>query len=226
VKMPVWLHRSTSWWRVLIGVLVVLGVLSLPPGQAPAPVAGSSTAAVRALIGCPPITRLPATRDGASFSQYAPTLAGGCAFEARGKMDIRLLTAVSDLPVSSCLVLFTMRIDGRGEVGVDELEAQGPTPCNDIRPCLRPNGFPPPMRGRLLTADDGGARLELDMCLDTCLGRFAAPFETSVEPAARGHWKLVPDDRRVTLGDSGWRFEGDGWELRSSREIDLQSDGG
>jgi hypothetical protein len=180
-------------------------------------------AQVRILTGCPEIRWVGPQRSSPDRYDFnAQRLAGGCVLQAKGRMRLRLASVVGDMYFAECDVRFTMRLDDAGVVAAEHLQALGSSPCDDVYPCHRRDGLPLVMKGRVEPGDGDRQLLRMSMCVDSCLGRFSGMAIMDLVPGPSGSWRIAARDGRVALGDSGWRFEGDGWDLRTESEVEIR----
>jgi hypothetical protein len=133
-------------------------------------------------------------------------IAGGCVVEVSGSyVEFDVKTMVGDMDFSRCVMSFTMHVGGSGGVVVDEGKIDGRSPCNDVYPCFTDEAILP-WRGKIRRVRGDRLELHVDMCLDTCLGRFRGPFVAGLRPTRKG-WRIVAD--HAPVGMSGWEFHGD-----------------
>ncbi|MEX1141496.1 MAG: nuclear transport factor 2 family protein [Thermoleophilaceae bacterium] len=140
---------------------------------------------------------------------------GGCAATATARdIDFTLLSVLGASAFARCGVRMDLHADGRGRVWAANVDTDKDRfPCNDIAPCSgRPGvgALPssgPPWRGRV-RGSGARMRLELDVCLDTCIGRFEGRTRLRLVPAGR-RWAMWV---RGAVGLSGLELEGE-WEL-------------
>lgn len=174
-----------------------------------------------AVSPCPPLEKLPPPHDpdwspwGKKHRRYA----GGCVLRARGESEMRYLSAVQDMRFARCEVRFQIRLDARGTAVIDRLVAYGGSPCNDIYGCYD-NGPPRVWRGHLAMTGGTRIRLYVDVCLDTCIGRFAGSMTLRLSPVAPGVWRV--DGTNARVGTSGWRFTAGSWTLRSRPAVEIR----
>lgn len=164
-------------------------------------------------VSCPEVRELAPRESGSP-----PRVVGGCVFEASGEAELLVVSAVAEFVFSDCEVSFTMRVDSRGGLVVNDVAMRGVPPCNDANACFDADGVVKPWGGRLVATAAGALVARVDMCLDTCIGRFAGPFTARLRRDRGGRWWLDSPGRPV--GMSGWRFDG-GWLLRSGRRIEI-----
>lgn len=196
---------------VWLGALtVILGLALLTPGSLESATdsgAAPSETAVIARDGsgseakpCPPVRR-----------PEPDLVEGGCVLrvDTRG-VAIAINSVVGKLSLSSCLLKYVMRVDASGRTVLHEMVIDGPSPCNDVRPCYD-DEYLYPLDGRIVLAGDGELINVVDMCLDTCLGRFEGPLELLLRGGGT-EWRAKAD--RALVGVSGWEFDGS-WALRT-----------
>jgi hypothetical protein len=217
--------RSTSRLvaRPLLACLLVVASIGLGMSMTASSSDAERPPSVHVLTGCPDIEWLTPKRG--SDGRYGfndPRSAGGCVLQAKGMMRLRLASVVGDMRFAQCEIRFIVRLDDSGVVVVEQLQALGSTPCDDVYACHRADGLLLPMKGHVERGDDNHPVLSLNMCVDTCLGRFAGATTMDLTRHAHG-WRLTTRDGRAAFGASGWRFEGDGWNLRSESELDIRT---
>lgn len=136
---------------------------------------------------------------------------GGCVARASGsyvEMDVKSM--VGDFEFSSCVLDYELRIDGSGRTVISDATIEGRSPCSDAIPCFTEADGRLPWHGRLRRDANGSLHNDVDMCLDTCMGRFEGPFTMDLRPSARG-WHVTARDEPV--GMSGWHVDGE-WDIR------------
>jgi hypothetical protein len=163
------------------------------PGPGGGKVKVSSTAGGER-VPCPPVrVRGPKRID------------GGCVLEANGSyIELEVKTMVGALEFSSCTMYFTMHVDRAGSFVIEDAKIDGRNPCNDAFPCFTEESILP-WRGEIRRSAGGKLQAHVDMCLDTCMGRFRGPFVAELRPTRKG-WRLVAD--HAPVGMSGWEFDG------------------
>jgi hypothetical protein len=139
-------------------------------------------------------------------------VSGGCVVKVadeRSKMSI--LTMFSRMPFATCGFEYDLHVGSDGtvafaDVGITTVKG----PCADAVACLDPaSTFDDvrkiPWRGSIEAAGQGGFRLTVDACLDTCVGRFEGPLELDLLPSGPG-WAL--EARSAPIGKSGFLLDG------------------
>ena len=152
-----------------------------------------------------------------------PFIRGGCSSQAH-EFTTRLFirTAFGAIPFGRCTINWNMHVDRTGRVWIDKVRIGGGSPCNDIRACIpdavsgriaKPTDDWPlsrafPWRGRINDDDDGFA-VRVDVCLDTCVGRYAGELDFGLG-GGEGDWALKAVAAGV--GDQSLQIDGE-WDL-------------
>jgi hypothetical protein len=164
-----------------------------------------------ALLAFAPLAEAPSAAPGAS-----ETVVRG------GLLDFTALTLFGDQSLGRCKVDLQMRVDRDGAVTISDVEivkrsldssVPGQAACGDLHPCGRSLNAPEeaptlPWHGRL--RDPAGRPrnvIELDFCLDTCLGRFEGPVTLPLTTGPGRRVRLRA--RRARVGVSGLELSGD-----------------
>lgn len=151
---------------------------------------------------------------------------GGCIAKARTGSPIQVLvrSMVGNLVFGHCVYPHVLRIDGMGRTALDIGKVDGPRPCNDIRPCWSREPTPfdnQPFltwKGQLRIDADGALHNDVEVCLETCMGRFMGTVDM--------HIQRTGDRARATLSnellgmtgvdlDGHWNVDLDGIEIRA-----------
>lgn len=204
-------RRSKRW--VAVAAALAAALLALPaavaspdPGDRPTPTAD---------LDCPPV------------DTAGRFVAGGCRAEASSLfVDMTMRTAVGVLPFANdCGFSFALHVDRDGGTWIDDIRIGGGVgnPCNDVRPCAPaartaqlktpmdyqdPADFTP-WRGRLLERGAGRLVNRVQLCVDTCAGRWDGTIDLGVE-REDGEWRIVAD--RAAVGNVGLALDGE-WSL-------------
>jgi hypothetical protein len=141
---------------------------------------------------------------------------GGCRLEVRsGRMSFTVVSMFGDERFARCPVRFDLRVDAAGRLAfrkVTIVEGYGTLPnCGDMLACRSAAEFRKdtehtlPWTGRVV-ARDGGLRLRIDTCFDTCFGRFEGPSEFELERSGQRRWRMR--SARSAVGVSGFELSG------------------
>ncbi len=159
---------------------------------------------------------------------------GGCsaaAYTYRSNVTVR--TAFGSIPFGACTIAFDVSIDGQGRMWLDNLRIGGLSPCNDMRPCAPPevlakmddpyDAIPldkaPPWTGKLRAAGDGNFTSAIEVCVDTCIGRYEGKVNVSLVDIAGPSWRMVM--KNAGIGETGFAIDGK-WEVEPrGRRFDL-----
>jgi hypothetical protein len=161
------------------------------------------------------------------------TVRGGCPVEARAqKTRFTALTMFGDQPLGKCTLLFSLYASATGELAASDVTILTDTgadmgPCGDIVACRRTVDGRQRLEEKLpwtgrLGRDGNRLYAELDVCFDTCLGRFEGPARFGLEPAARGSWRM--SSTGAAVGVSGLEIAGS-WRLIAVPDGALRLDG-
>ncbi len=149
----------------------------------------------------------------ASVNVFRLPVSGGCRFEAVTEaMHFDLVTPFGVARLATCRVTYTGNVDSRGDVWLTVGRTRGDSPCVDLRACrVKGVGVRAPWMGTIYAGDDGGFHVDVDVCLDTCIGWFegSARFELV---RTGGEWRLRAD--AAAVGETGLELDG---ELRLDR---------
>lgn len=207
-------HASSVAVVVVAAAAVAIALPGSPAGGAPAGSDGRADAGAVSVSGpsangegrCPPVRVLGPER-----------VKGGCVAEAGGSyLQLDVKTMLGGFEFSSCFLNFYLHVDGSGRFVTQDVKFNGRSPCNDAAGCSTDEATIP-WRGRFVRTAGGKLEARIDMCLDTCLGRFEGPLVLGVRPTATG-WRLRAD--QAPVGMSGWEFDGH----LDIREKDLRID--
>ncbi|MEX1141498.1 MAG: hypothetical protein WEB79_04220 [Thermoleophilaceae bacterium] len=147
----------------------------------------------------------PAVRPGAKPG----TFAGGCMATAAGSgVLLTVNTLAGRMLFARCDVTYTMRVDRHGRTALVGLRFSGDPVCADARTCFEGARVSTP-RGRIAAAAEGRLLHVVELCLDTCIGRFAGEMRTALTPDGAG-WR--EEARHSLVGTSGWEIDGS-WRL-------------
>jgi hypothetical protein len=142
---------------------------------------------------------------------------GGCRIKLRERVTgFTALTLFGDNALAKCSMSFTMAIGPSGQLAVEPIEiisldALLGGACGDIMQCrvdfkgLQPWTRRVPWRGRLVKRPNGAIVAEIDVCLDSCLGRLEGKTEFSLSNSDKG-LRLRATDSAV--GVSGLELDG------------------
>jgi hypothetical protein len=146
-----------------------------------------------------------------------PGKPGGCSAQVEpSEIDLKVFTMFGRLDFARCDIGFVFRVDARGGTrmeGVDVASLGFDSACGDIVACRPTIEDPPlPWKGRVVRSDDGALRNVVDVCIDSCMGRFEgrAAFDLFQRPDG---WRMRP--LRSVVGQSGFQFDGEWWSLAS-----------
>jgi hypothetical protein len=136
------------------------------------------------------------------------------------RIDIELVTLFGSSSFSSCDLSFVARVDGNGRMWIDDIAIVGPNPCGDVRPCqVDGTGTSLPWIGQIAHRGEGGYRVGLSACIDTCIGVFRGRLPMFLESDRLGRWRA--EFSHAPLGASGLQLDGrlrldpqDGFHLR------------
>jgi len=131
---------------------------------------------------------------------------GGCEMElATDQIDLSVWGPFGVLPYGDCDVFLRLLVDGSGRAWVTDLEVDGWNPCPDTVACRGRDMENVPWAATIEPDDAGRALLRIvNVCLDTCIGRFRGDWDMEMTPTIRG-WRL----RFVSMiGDSGFKADG------------------
>jgi hypothetical protein len=147
---------------------------------------------------------------------------GGCEIAyAQSAIRFTTLTMFGDQPLARCRLGFEVRAGQTGDLVLTGISTAGPPSgtagvCGDILACRRnvqgkePRRFMP-WEGRLTTPGDRRLHLEVDVCFDTCLGRFEGRTRLAVTRTASGALRMRAE--AAAIGTSGMEITGT-WTLR------------
>lgn len=150
-----------------------------------------------------------ANRDGEcaelSDARY-PHIRGGCKFTVSSRdVPVRMLTPFGDFKFGSCAFDYVVWVDSRGRTWTREWFTDSKTTpgCADLNACYTEDeAFP--WKGRLVADGSGGFLHHMDICLRTCVGRYAGVVVMRFARQGRG-WRVEPTGRDVT----GFKIDGD-----------------
>lgn len=154
---------------------------------------------------------------------------GGCAARAKTGSPIQVLvrSMVGDLVFGKCVYPHALRIDGAGRTALDVTKVDGPRPCNDIRPCWSKEPTPfdnQPFltwHGRLRTDPDGSLHNDVDVCLETCMGRFTGTVDMRVTRTGDRARATISNELLGMTGmelDGHWSVELPDIEIRAAAD--------
>jgi len=161
---------------------------------------------------------------------------GGCKLRpVRGEVGITVLTIFGDEPLGNCPFRFQARVGQGGRLVLDRIrvdayavpDARLRQACGDIAAC-RPvresatedlQGLP--WSGRIVRDEAGDLMAEIDVCLDTCFGRFEGRSRLSLRQRPDRTWLLWTP--RSPVGTSGMELAGT-WDLEPSNGDTLTLD--
>jgi hypothetical protein len=143
--------------------------------------------------------------------------AGGCVLKAESKrkgIDYTVVTPFGSVPFAPCGSSFTARIartgDAEGTIGVliDTLRGDGSgEPCGDLQFCIVPGtAIQRPWNGVVHLDKQGGAYMDVNVCLDTCMGWFEGKTRFELD-RVDGTWRIRA--RKAMVGDSGIEMDGE-----------------
>jgi hypothetical protein len=139
-----------------------------------------------------------------------PHVAGGCVVGA-GARRVRLTigTAFGGFTFGTCELAYRVLVDRKGHTWTDSVVFRGPrnvnNGCSDVGACEDAANDPLPWRGRVSVVRDGRFVHRMDVCLDTCIGRYVGPLEVTLSRHGRG-WRATAAN--VGIGRSGLRLDG------------------
>ncbi|HEX2070752.1 MAG TPA: hypothetical protein VHF90_03770 [Thermoleophilaceae bacterium] len=134
-----------------------------------------------------------------------PTVAGGCLFELAGeRLELSAVSPFGTMAFAECDVALDVQMDGRGQGWISDMSIDGRNPCFDAAPCFSGRQRGLPWRSWIVRRG-GGLELRIDVCLDTCVGRFEGRWDLALVRHGDG-WRARADQAMV--GTSGWRFDG------------------
>lgn len=146
-----------------------------------------------------------------------PLIQGGCiVLAAPTRIDLTVQTMFGPLRFARCSMAFNLHIGADGRVWQQGMSIDGSGACGDILPCREKAPAEKihlaaklPWKGQIRRASDGRLQGNLELCFDTCLGRFEGKtaFDLLKE---RGDWTLRAAES--VAGSSGFELEGK-WEL-------------
>jgi hypothetical protein len=153
---------------------------------------------------------------------------GGCELAlVRGRVRLTVLTMFGDEEVGVCPFRFRMRLGAAGEVAMDRVAVSAfpfPSPhrrdgaCGDAFACQQAGKAPKehvpgvPWSGDIDPAGKTDEQLiTIQVCLDTCFGRFEGPSRWLLRPLKHGGWLLRASN--ASVGMSGLELAGV-WRLR------------
>jgi hypothetical protein len=154
---------------------------------------------------------------------------GGCVARAKTGSPIQVLvrSMVGDLVFGKCVYPHALRIDAAGRTALDIGKVDGPRPCNDIRPCWSKEPTPfdnQPFltwNGQLRTDANGVLHNDVDVCLETCMGRFTGTVDMRMERTADRARATISNELLGMTGmelDGYWNVELPGIEIRSGSD--------
>lgn len=154
--------------------------------------------------------------------------AGGCVLKAESKrkgIDYDVVTPFGTVPFAPCGSSFTARIaptgDAEGTIGVliDTIRGDGSgEPCGDLQYCLVDGTVTQrPWNGTVHLDEDGSAYMDVNVCLDTCMGWFEGKTRLELD-RVDGAWRIRAND--VMVGDSGIVMDGE-WRT-DNRDLRLE----
>lgn len=155
--------------------------------------------------------------DELSASSY-PVIRGGCNVYGTAPIDITVRTMFGPLRFGRCEVSVNFLIGPTGRTWLQSFESGSGGACGDMLPCREKapaaeiaSANKLPWKGTI-TPSSGRPRVELDLCLDTCMGKFEGnvPFTLIQE---RGDLTLRA--RNSVAGVSGLELDGQ-WDLNAS----------
>lgn len=190
---------------VVLGAVIVLSCLAVPAA------AQDSDVAAIDLLGDRPVPCADLATDG------YPLIGGGCVVLAPAeRIDLTVRTLFGPLRFARCDIAFNLHIGPDARLWLQGMSIDGTGACGDILPC-RPKvpeeklhlAAKLPWKGAISRTSGDRLRAELDLCFDTCLGRFEGRtrFELLEE---RGDWKMRTAGS--IAGTSGFELDGE-WDL-------------
>lgn len=152
-------------------------------------------------------------------------VSGGCSGTYySSEMTISVRTAFGELPFGECSLTARVHVATDGRIWFDRLRIGGASPCNDVWPCgladaVGRDGTLPrptplerarPWTGRVwrMEAEDLYTA-RVDMCVDTCAGRYAGAVEIEMDREDRD-WILRA--KRSGVGTTGFQLDGE-WTI-------------
>jgi hypothetical protein len=130
-------------------------------------------------------------------------------------MRFTVVSVFGDQPLARCVLEFRMRIGLRGglvlsNVANSPFASKVSGPCGDILACRRNAAGPEteklPWRGGLTASEGRALRADIDVCFDTCLGRFEGTTQLAFEQTPSGAWRLRA--KAAPVGTSGLEITG------------------
>lgn len=148
---------------------------------------------------------------------------GGCVVKVFApRVRFTVLTPVGTIPFATCGVSLTLRFGGSGQIAIDDVGITSfEGPCADAVACVAPVGEDEdprrPWTGEIRGDGNGSMEVNVDACLNTCIGRFQGPLALNLVRAERS-WRLRASE--APIGESGfvvdgeWSFRGEALDLR------------
>lgn len=148
-----------------------------------------------------------------------PAVGGGCLVNLAGKrLTLSAVSPFGRMAFAECDIELDLRVggDGRGWIATPTID--GRNPCFDAAPCFskQERGMPWPAR---IDYRQGKMELAVDVCLDTCVGRFEGRWKLDFVKLGTG-WRARSEQGMV--GTSGWRFDG---VLNTPARVDVTAQG-
>lgn len=237
VKAPI----ATRTSRSIAGAVAVaaIGFLIFVPGGTGAPgdvttpasatkrdgMASGVAVFERRGAGAPSCGRV--TNDG----RFVAGRCGGTAYAFDSMLRVR--TPLGSFDFGSCITNIDFTIGGDGRIWMDKIGVGGRSPCFDVRPCAPPevlaklekpaDGVPLakayPWKGRVTGTSSDRFDGHLDVCFDTCIGRYEGRIPIDLEHVD-GKWHMRARD--AGIGKSGLEIDVD-WAIDSSAQFDLRA---
>jgi hypothetical protein len=144
-----------------------------------------------------------------------PLIGGGCVLYAVSGIDITVRTMFGPMRFGRCRIAINLLVGPTGRTWLQGFDSDSGGACGDMLPCrekasaekiFQADKFP--WKGRIVQGADG-LQSELDLCLDTCMGRFEGKtvFDLLEE---RGDWTMRARDS--VAGVSGLELDGE-WDF-------------
>ncbi|HYI99587.1 MAG TPA: hypothetical protein VEX36_07935 [Thermoleophilaceae bacterium] len=149
--------------------VVALGAAAWVAGPAPA-----QDAQIAALD----LTRGKPVRCAELSTKSYPLIQGGCVLYASGKIDITVRTMFGPVRFGRCNIAINLLVGPTGSTWLQGFTSDSAGACGDMLPCREKASAKNialadklPWKGKIVQGP-AGPQSELDLCLDTCMGRF------------------------------------------------------
>jgi hypothetical protein len=144
-----------------------------------------------------------------------PLIEGGCVLYGVSAIDITVRTMFGPLRFGRCQIAINLLVGPTGATWLQGFSSDSAGACGDMLPCREKASAEKiglanklPWKGQIVRGPDG-FKSELDVCLDTCMGRFEGrtAFDLLRE---RGDWTMRAKDS--VAGVSGLELDGQ-WDF-------------